>query len=261
VYIFTEKRIREAIIKAKNRWLDVKVLLEINPYMAPNLNNKAFNWLREAWIDIARSNSKNYSLNHSKFMIVDNEVVVSTWNYSYSTFAYNRDFFLFINDDLFLKDIVDIFINDFIWNNVSFYNHNLVLSPNYSRLKLEKLISSAEKKLDIYFPYTKDDSLEQLLYKKAEEWIIVSMIVSTSVLKEEDDKKLFEKFEEKWIKIQAVKKPKIHSKSILVDSKYLYIWSINFSSYSIDKNREMWLIIKNKKVIDDFLEIFNTDFK
>jgi phosphatidylserine/phosphatidylglycerophosphate/cardiolipin synthase-like enzyme len=53
----------------------------------------------------------------------------------------------------------------------------------------------------------------------------------------------------------------MHAKAILIDEKYLFIWSINFSSYSINKNREVWIIIKNSKIINKFLKIYNQDIK
>jgi phosphatidylserine/phosphatidylglycerophosphate/cardiolipin synthase-like enzyme len=56
-------------------------------------------------------------------------------------------------------------------------------------------------------------------------------------------------------------KYKMHAKAILVDEKYLFIWSINFSTYSIDRNREVWILIKNKNIIDDFLDIYSQDSK
>jgi phosphatidylserine/phosphatidylglycerophosphate/cardiolipin synthase-like enzyme len=58
-----------------------------------------------------------------------------------------------------------------------------------------------------------------------------------------------------------VDKPGIHAKSILIDEKYLYIWSVNFSSYSMDQNREIWLILKNEDIIRQFITIFNNDFQ
>jgi phosphatidylserine/phosphatidylglycerophosphate/cardiolipin synthase-like enzyme len=51
----------------------------------------------------------------------------------------------------------------------------------------------------------------------------------------------------------------MHSKAVLVDNKYLFIWSENFSTPSLDKNREMWIILKNKKIINKFKKIFNSD--
>jgi phosphatidylserine/phosphatidylglycerophosphate/cardiolipin synthase-like enzyme len=37
------------------------------------------------------------------------------------------------------------------------------------------------------------------------------------------------------------------------------MWSINFSEYSLDKNREIWILIKEKKIISKFREIFSKD--
>jgi phosphatidylserine/phosphatidylglycerophosphate/cardiolipin synthase-like enzyme len=43
------------------------------------------------------------------------------------------------------------------------------------------------------------------------------------------------------LQVQKInKKFKMHSKAVLVDNKYLFIWSTNFSKPSLDQNREMW---------------------
>ncbi len=183
VYIFTEKRIRESVKKAKTRGLDVKVLLEAKPYMAPNLNKKTFNYFKQFWVNVVWSNSKNFFLNHSKIMIVDNELILSTWNYSYSNFVYNRDFFLFINDNNLLNILLKIFNNDFEGKNKIFYNDNLVLSPNYSRFKIEYLLKSAKKEIKMYFPYIKDKRLENILFDQIKKWIDIKLIVSINTLK------------------------------------------------------------------------------
>jgi phosphatidylserine/phosphatidylglycerophosphate/cardiolipin synthase-like enzyme len=50
-----------------------------------------------------------------------------------------------------------------------------------------------------------------------------------------------------------MKKPKLHAKALLIDDKYLYLGSINFSYYSIEENREIGLIITNPEIIEKFL--------
>ena len=45
VYLLTEKRISQAIIRAHQRWVDVKIIVEKNPYKAYNINNKQFKLL------------------------------------------------------------------------------------------------------------------------------------------------------------------------------------------------------------------------
>ena len=47
-YIFTEKKMRAALIRAKKRGVDVKVILENNPYQAPYLNGDAYQELENA---------------------------------------------------------------------------------------------------------------------------------------------------------------------------------------------------------------------
>jgi phosphatidylserine/phosphatidylglycerophosphate/cardiolipin synthase-like enzyme len=51
----------------------------------------------------------------------------------------------------------------------------------------------------------------------------------------------------------------MHSKAILVDNKFLFIWSENFSAPSLDKNREMWILFLNKKIINKFKILFKSD--
>jgi len=257
VYMFTNKDIISSVLKAKKRWVDIKVILEKNPYKIPNINNKTYNVFIKNKIDVVWSNSKNYSLNHSKMILIDNKIILSTWNLTHSTFIKNKDLFLFINDEKLLTNLELIFINDFRWIKTWEYNSNLVLSPNYSRKKLETLILSSRKEIKMYFPYIKDTNLEDLIIKKAKENIQIEIIVWKDFFNKY--KEIVNKFKNAWIKINYLKKYTLHSKAILVDNTFLFIWSINFSYYSLDKNREIWLILKNKRIIKDFLKIFNNN--
>jgi len=258
VYMLTEKRIKSALVKAYNRWIDVKIVLEKSPYKATNINNKHFNFLRDSWIDIVWSNPDLYSLNHSKFMILDDEVMISSGNFTYSTFVFNRDLFLFTDDKKVLDDFLKIFIWDFSQRINLVYSDNLVLSPDYSRFKFRKMFEKANESIDMYFQYLQDEKLEKLLIKKAKSWIEIRLIVSENFWN--DDKNKIKYLEKNNIKIKPLFKTKMHSKSILIDWKYLFIWSINFSSYSMDKNRETGLIFTNKNLINDFNKLFEKDF-
>lgn len=258
VYMFTEKRIKEAVIKAKKRWVDVKIILEKDPYMAYTINDKTYNELQKNNIEVVWSNTENYALNHSKMILIDDLNIVSTWNLTYSTFTQNRDFFLFIKDENTNKLLKEIFYNDFNWIKSSPYSENLVLSPSYSRNKIIDLIESAEKDIKIYIQYFNDDEINNKLIEiKKIKNIKISAIIPDTATQDENTKKLIKS----GIAIKEIPKYKMHAKAILIDEKYLFIWSENFSSYSLDKNREIWFIIKNNVVISDFLDIFNYDFK
>lgn len=258
VYIFTQKDIRQSLINAKKRWLDVKVILEKNPYNAYNINNTTYNLLKENWIDVVWSNAINYSLNHTKFFVIDDEVIISTWNISQSSFYYNRDFYIFIDDENILNSITAIFNWDYLWQALNIYNDNLLLSPFYSRDKFETLFDSSKESIKMYFQYFKDDELLQRLIDRSKQWIKIQAVLPDSALDSNKDE--LDKLEENWIEIKIIKKPVVHSKIIIIDDKYLFVWSINFSSYSLDKNREVWIIVKNKSIIDKVNSIFYEDF-
>ncbi len=257
-YMLTEKRIQSALIQAYNRWINIKILLEKTPYKAYNINNKSFNKLKKSWINIKWSNKQDYVFNHSKVLLIDDLSIISTWNYSYSTFTKNRDLFIFTTDKNINQKLKQNFENDFYMYKINIYDDNLVFSPNTSRIKFEKIFNYAKKDIKMYFQYMKDDDLVNLLIKiKKEKNINIDIILPETAKNDKNIKKL----EKSWINIHFFKKYKIHAKAILVDSEYLFIWSINFSDYSIDKNREVGILIKNKEIITNFLEIYKQDIK
>lgn len=256
-YILTEKKIQKALKNANMRGIDVRVLLEKNPYKAYNINNKSQKNLESANINVQWSDTQDYSLNHSKFLIIDDSFYVSTWNYSYSTFKYNRDFFIYSKDSELLNIIEKIFNNDFIWNKKQFYHPNIVLSPFNSRYIFEKYFESAEKSIDMYFQYFKDDDLVNVLIEKQKSWVQITAIIPKTALT--NNTVTLEKMQESWIILHIMSKNKMHAKAILIDDSFLFLWSINFSSYSLDENRELWLLIKNKTNIEKFILFFQDD--
>lgn len=252
-YIFTEKDLRSALIKAKKSWIDVKVVMEKNVYMANSINKKTYDEFVKSNIDVIWSDSTDYALNHSKFFIIDDEVILSTWNWSYSMFTKNRDFMLFIKDKIILEKLLQTFNYDFTKEKKYVYDENLVLSPFFSRWKLEYLLNNASKEIKIYFPYFWDEKIQSILEDKLDSNIDIK------ILTDKKNEKL-EEFKSIWFDIKAIPKLTEHAKVILIDGKYLYIWSINFSTSSLDKNRETWILLKNENVIKKLNEFFTEDF-
>jgi len=257
-YILTEKKVQEALVRAKKRWINIKVILEKAPYMAYNINNKSYQKLLNAWIDVKWSDKDDYSFNHSKVLIIDDLSIISTGNFSYSTFTKNRDLFIFTKNENINSKLIENFENDYIWKKINIFDENLIFSPNSSRVKFEKLFESAEENIKMYFQYIKDDELLNKLIKiKNEKNIDIEIIIAETA---KDDENVI-KLKKQWIKIKVMDKYKMHSKAILIDNKYLFVWSINFSDYSIDRNREIWILIRNNEIINEFLYIYEQDIK
>lgn len=260
MYIFTEKDLRKELINAKKRWVDIQVILEKNVYKASNLNKKTFDEFAKSGIKVTWASSENFALTHTKLMVIDDEIIISTANYLYSSFSKNREFYLFIKDNILLKHLLSVFESDFLKKKEIIYDSNLVLSPSYTREKFNVLLNSAKKSIKMYIQNFADEEILSILKQKKEDWIDVELILpdlkSLAWNKEE-----IAKLDKYKIKYKLLKSPYIHAKSILVDDLYLYLWSINMSYYSIEKNREIWVILKEENIIKKFKEIFVNDFQ
>lgn len=258
VYIFTERDLRDALIRAHKRGVKVQILLENNPYKAPYLNDKHYNAFQDAGLDVKWSDPLNYSLNHSKLLIIDEKAYVATGNFSYATFTKNRDIFIELRDENIVWKLKELFTLDFNHELSWILDETLVVSPYSSRIKIQWIIKNAERSIDFYFPYMWDDELESVFSEQVERWIKLRGIVWSDHVKENTEN--IKKLEKKGWNISAMERPKLHAKAVLVDEKYLYIGSINFSRYSLDENREIWIIITNKSIISEFQGIFESDF-
>ncbi len=203
IYLLTDQEIKNAIIKAKKRWVKIKIILEKNIYKSRNLNLKNFLEFKKNKIDIVWSNPKNYKLNHSKLLIIDNLLILSTWNLTKTTFTKNKDFFIFCYDKKIKSKFEKIFLNDFLWKKINIYDENIILSPNYSKQKFDKLFSQTKKSIKMYIPYLWDN-FELKLIKKAKQNINLQIIFWDY---KSNDKKI-EKIKKFNIKIKKLKKIK-----------------------------------------------------
>ena len=254
VYIFTEKRIRSALIKAKKRGVDVRVILEKNVYQAPSINKETFLEFEKNSILIKYDNTSSIDLNHAKYLIIDNEAIFSTGNFTYTSFSKNREFFLISQNQSLVRFLKNIFESDFNGKKEYFYHPNMLVSPRYSREKIQYFLNSSKKNIDMYIPYLEDESIKNILLKKQSQGINIRIITSPS---EKEDAFLLD-IQKKWAHITFSKKT-IHAKSFLIDNNYLYIGSINFSASSMDQNREIGIILKEKEIISQFQKVFKSD--
>lgn len=258
-YILTDKDIIKEVIESKKRGVEVRVILEKNVFGAWNMNKKTFDNLQENGIEVVYSDNGNYTFTHSKMMIFDDEYLISSWNFSHSMFVTNKEFLLFWknnNDFLLLKNV---FLNDFNHIYYNSCNNTLVISPVCPRNQLESLLNTADKSIYIFAELISDDKIEKILMDKAKKWVDIKILL-WDIDKVSGNKEKLDILKNAGIKIFSPKKPFIHAKTILVDNKFIYIWSINLTTNSIENNREIWIIFKNDKIADKIENEFSIIF-
>ncbi len=60
--------------------------------------------------------------------------------------------------------------------------------------------------------------------------------------------------------MKILSSPYVHAKLLLVDGERAYIGSVNFSAQSMDKNRELGILVSQPDVIERLKGVFETDW-
>lgn len=106
---------------------------------------------------------------------------------------------------------------------------NILFCPIDCRYKIEQLIKTAQMSIRTQNQYLDDPALQQILMTKTGLDIRITL---------PNDKKNFQS-RPIQSQIKLLGSPRIHAKAILIDDTYLVISSINFSTNSMDNNREI----------------------
>jgi len=112
MYAFTDREIAQAIIRAKDRGVDIKIYLDRSQVNAKYSKSRYF---VNNGIEDIRISSNNYIM-HNKFAVIDNKVVITgSYNWTASAGERNDENLLVIDD----KDVIEKYQNQFnnLWNN------------------------------------------------------------------------------------------------------------------------------------------------
>lgn len=167
VYLLSDNEVIHALEDARNRGVDVKVMLEGHPFGGRNLNKKTKTELNANNIQTTWSNP-SFALTHEKAIIIDdNEALILSQNLTASSFSKNREYDIFDTNPFDVQEIRNIFIAD--WERKSFSppsQSDIIESPNNSRAALTTLLSHASHSIDIEAEDIDDNAITTLRLRK-----------------------------------------------------------------------------------------------
>lgn len=260
IYTLSDKKIQNALVSAKNRGLDVRVILNAGWEGVPTKKNKAtFDLLSSQGVNV-RWSPDYFALMHQKTLIIDGEkALIMTFNLDRAYYKTGRDFGIINSDPIDVSAIISSFNSD--WDSegkISSDGKDLVWSPN-SRDILVALIESAKKSLNIYSLEMDEDVIEDSLAEASRRGVDVKVLMSmqTSWLT------AFRALTASGVQIRTFpeKAPLfIHAKVIIADESRAFVGSENFSANSLDNNRELGIIFTNRDIINSIIETFESDW-
>jgi len=256
-YDFTEKRIKSLFTTLLKQWVHIQLIQEDKKYQQFQNTFKQIQNLFSGYSNFQIKSDKQMETEyvHSKINIVDSWFIIQTANLTHSSLFVNREHFFSSQNSGVLASLTTIFDKDWKGEKIqlSDIHPNLVICNINCRVVIEKILSDAKESIIIQTQYIADQNIMKILQSKSalERKFIVSDTSSS-----DDALKLFPN-----TLLKRLKKPYNHTKMILIDHKILLLGSMNLSATSMDKNREIWILLLDPTIINEFLVQFEKDRK
>lgn len=251
IYLFTAAEIQDALIRAANRGVDVRVIIEQNPTDGGAANQTTFNRLQAGGVSVRWAPAARYRLTHEKSLVVDDRrALIGTFNFTASSFRSNREYGLLLTEPALVEEIAAVFDRD--WENAAYERVRhpaLVLSPLNSRRQIEALIDGATTELWLEQATLLDDAIADRLLAAARRGVAVRFLGPLRQGEEDLSLPNYRRLVEGGADVRRLGQPMVHAKVILADGRRALIGSINLTRSSLDLNRELGLITEDPAVI------------
>jgi len=264
--------IAEALIDAAKRGVDVFVIFDRAQWKSEN-DVLLVESMTKAGVMIMKATTK-FTLTHEKAMIIDDrKAMISTMN-MIKRIMQMVDYGVFTTNPGIVQEMAEVYEVD--WKNAEegtgetpkLSDPYLIWSPVNTEEKLIKLIKKAKSEVEVIVENISHPKIVQALIEVASKGVDVRVIspkcnltmlslnypATVELRKAGVNAKMYpgptsEKF------------PYVHAKSIVVDGQSTYLGSVNFTVNSVNKAREVGVILPDESTSKKVNSIFETLWK
>lgn len=262
MYELEDSQVEQTLAQAESRGVSVRVLLNGGYYGKPdksNPNQAAYDYLQAHHVPV-RWTPSYFALTHQKTLIVDGKAsLIMTFNLTPQYYASSRDFGITDKDTKDISAIETAFVAD--WQDqktTAPAGDDLLWSPG-SEGAIIDLINSAKRSLKIYNEEMADSKVVSALGAAAMRGVNVEVVMTNASEWHSNFTKLTN--DGVHVKTFATSAPLyIHAKMVVADNTKVFVGSENFSSGSLDRNRELGIILNDDAVIAHLVPTFSADY-
>ncbi len=271
MYLLTDRKIINALEEDAHNGIDVRVMLEPHPYGGGSVSpRETLDKLKAAGVK-AQGTSPAFALTHEKGMIIDgNTAYIMTSNFTLAALGgngstKNREYGIIDTNQQEVQAVTNIFNADWNQTNAQFNDPNLVVSPVDSRTDFVSLINSAQKSLSIEAEEMQDSSIEQAIVNAARRGVQVQVILPSASSSSSDSTgdsngAGIKSIKRGGVQVKEDHKYYMHAKIIIVDGHKAFVGSENISTSSLDKNRELGIVVADQNVLSTLQQTFQQDW-
>lgn len=255
MYLLTNSTLTNALITAKNRGVDVKIILEDNPTGSSNAT--VFNQLKTAGVAVQYGNPA-FNFTHAKSMIIDGTALwAMTMNFSTAAVTDNREYILVDTDPGDIAEAEAIFQAD--WNRTKSTAARLIVAPDNATVRLLDLVRGAQSEIDIEWESFSESTIGNAVMERLRAGIKVKIMLPPDIAGSATET-LMLNVKAAGAQIKTLANPYIHAKVFLIDRTRGFIGSENGTSNSLQRNRELGVAWRNAQVAAAVGAAFDSDF-
>lgn len=270
IYELADGQIVGALQKAQQRGVKVRVLYNYYSFQhySFNPNQWALTQLQPSGVEVKPA-SKNFTVMHQKTFVVDGTTaVIMSFNLQKKYFAETRDFGYVTSDPGMVGEIARVFEADWSGLPADISHPALVWSPVNAREKITALITGASKTLDMYNQEARDRDVLNAIVAAVKRGVKVRFI--TAALKDsstgvDSNQAGRDQLTAAGAQVQVgAGKLYVHAKMVLADygtsTAKAYLGSENFSYTSLNRNRELGVLITDTTMLNSLAGTFSSDW-
>jgi cardiolipin synthase len=258
MYELSDSSAEQILMADHNRGVRVRVLLD-HSYNGGSVNQAAYSTLSSAGVPVAWANDSE--IFHQKTITVDgDESAIMTGNLTSEYYATTRDFTIMDGQSTDVSAIEGVFNTD--WSGAApapgLSGLDLVWSPG-SEPQLAELINSANRTVTVENEEMDSTSIENALESDAQRGVDVTVVMTSD---SEWDTALSQ-LEADGVHVVLYPDTSsalyIHAKVIDIDGAKAFVGSENFSTASLDYNRELGVITTAPSILGPLNSTLSSD--
>jgi phosphatidylserine/phosphatidylglycerophosphate/cardiolipin synthase-like enzyme len=251
IFRFDLNAIENELTAAVERGVAVRALIAHTNRGGASKLRKLESRLLKAGVTLSRT-ADDMVRYHGKLLVIDRSMAfVLGFNYTRQDIEKSRSFGLETGNPAIVRDILKVVDADHDRAKPAIKSTRVVVSPENARERLTAFIKKARKELLIYDLGVTDDAMIALLKARAEAGVKIRVLGRVE--------KKWEN-EVRW-RVKAFTAMKLHVRCIVRDREAAFVGSQSLRKLELDQRREVGLITKDRRTVNQIVEVFVTDWK
>lgn len=248
IFRFDRAEIESSLKSAVERGVEVNALIASANRGGEKSLRKLEMRLLDAGVKVSRT-SDDLVRYHDKLMVIDRrELYVMSFNFTHLDITHSRGFGIITKKGKLVQEALRLIEADIARKPFESKVATFVVSPVNARKQLAEYIHGAEKELLIYDPKIADREMLRALADRVKNDVTVRLIGTTG---------------KKHGALLEVRRPvfRLHTRTIIRDRKTAFIGSQSLRQAELDTRREVGLIVRDHKLVEELLETFKADWE